>query len=71
MSDIFTRRLINDVAPHVTHSREIHFVSREKPIRVVMKIKQTKDRVIINRMIYLGKSQKIIRKVEIFDIEQK
>ena len=71
MSDIFTRTLINEtMSPHVTHAREIHFVSREKPVKIVMKIKQTKDRVIINRFIHLGKSQKIIKKVEIFDLEQ-
>ena len=62
MSDIFTRTLVNEATSHVTHAREIHFVSRERPVKIVMKIKQTKDRVIINRFIHLGKSQKVIKK---------
>lgn len=68
MSDIFTRTITNNTTSHVEHSREIHFVSRDRPVKIVMNIKQTKDRVIINRYIHLGKSKKIIKKIEIFDI---
>ena len=70
MSDIFTRTISHNLTSNINHSREIHYVSRDRPVKIVMNIKQTKDRVIINRYIHLGKSKKIIKKVEIFDIEQ-
>ena len=68
MSDIFTRTIFKN--SNVSASREIQYISREKHIKIVMNVKQTKDRLIINRCIYLGKSGKVIKKIEIIDVEQ-
>jgi hypothetical protein len=63
MSDVITRIVYNST----DRTREIQFVSRNKPIKMIMNIKETNDRVIITRRMTF--KNKTIKKIEIFDIE--
>lgn len=65
MSDVTTRIVYNKTTNITT--REIQFISRSKPVKMVMDIKETKDRVIITRRLTF--KNKTIKKIEIFDIE--
>ena len=65
MSDVITRTVYNTITNITT--REVQFISRNKPVKMVMNIKETKDRVIITRRLTF--KNKTIKKIEIFDIE--
>lgn len=63
MSDILSRTIFTNTD---NRTRDIQFVSRTKPVKILMNIKETKDRIIITRTLILP--NKRIKKIELIDI---